>query len=147
MQTPDNHQEQDERALQAPKRLVSALKRLPRDPLFIPPTVDEAILRAAAQHLDQKAGPRFRWVRFLSFATAAAAAVILVLALPLMRHPVVQIDTRRVDILDAFALARQLRDGAHPGVEMDLNHDGVVDTKDVTALAERAVSLGKGGRS
>jgi hypothetical protein len=53
----------------------------------------------------------------------------------------------QVDILDAFALARELRNGARPTPQMDINEDGVVDDGDVTTLAARAVSLGKGGRS
>lgn len=52
-----------------------------------------------------------------------------------------------VDMLDAFALAReiQLNPASHP--QLDLNRDGVVDERDVNALAARAVSLEQGGRS
>ena len=53
----------------------------------------------------------------------------------------------KVDILDAFALARELRTGVRPTPQMDLNGDGVVDERDVATLAAQAVSLGKGGRS
>jgi hypothetical protein len=54
----------------------------------------------------------------------------------------------RVDILDAFDLARTLK--TRPGLTspvMDVNGDGVVDERDVTSLAARAVQLPKGGRS
>jgi hypothetical protein len=51
----------------------------------------------------------------------------------------------RVDILDAFQLARELRAGKKPAV--DLNGDGVVDERDADVIATRAVSLEKGGRS
>jgi hypothetical protein len=53
----------------------------------------------------------------------------------------------QVDILDAFALARQLKAGATPNPQLDLNGDGVVDERDLAAVAARAVSLEKGGRS
>ena len=53
----------------------------------------------------------------------------------------------QVDILDAFALARQLKESAQSNLQLDMNGDGVVDERDVATLAARAVSLGKGGRS
>jgi hypothetical protein len=53
----------------------------------------------------------------------------------------------QVDILDAFALARELKAGAHPSRQLDINGDGVVDERDVATLAARAVSLEKGGHS
>jgi hypothetical protein len=51
----------------------------------------------------------------------------------------------RVDILDAFQLARELKSGKAP--KMDLNADGHTDASDVEVLARRSVSLEKGGRS
>jgi hypothetical protein len=53
----------------------------------------------------------------------------------------------RVDILDAFQLARQLQTGQKPAAGLDLNGDGVVDWRDVEVLATRAVHLEKGGQS
>jgi len=53
----------------------------------------------------------------------------------------------QVDMLDAFALARELQQGRTPRPQLDLNGDGVVDERDVQALAARAVSLETGGRS
>ena len=50
-------------------------------------------------------------------------------------------------VLDAFALARELKSKPHPNPQLDINGDGVVDEQDVATLAARAVSLGKGGRS
>jgi hypothetical protein len=52
-----------------------------------------------------------------------------------------------VDILDAFALARQLKQGGSGNLQLDVNGDGVVDERDVAALAARAVKLERGGRS
>jgi hypothetical protein len=53
----------------------------------------------------------------------------------------------RVDILDAFALSRQLRDGKASSTGLDLNGDGVVDERDAEVIAARAVRLEKGDRS
>ena len=53
----------------------------------------------------------------------------------------------RVDILDAFALARQLKAGAARATRFDINGDGVVDERDVASIAARAVRLEKGGHS
>jgi len=52
-----------------------------------------------------------------------------------------------VDILDAFALAKELKSGHPPGPGLDINGDGVVDEKDVATIAARAVRLDKGSRS
>jgi hypothetical protein len=52
-----------------------------------------------------------------------------------------------VDMLDAFALARELQQAPASHPQLDLNEDGVVDERDVHALALRAVSLEQGGRS
>ena len=45
----------------------------------------------------------------------------------------------RVDILDAFAMARQLRDGS--GEARDFNHDGRFDKLDIDLVAREAVKL------
>ena len=52
-----------------------------------------------------------------------------------------------VDLLDAFALARELQHSPASHPQLDFNGDGVVDARDVQALAARAVSLETGGRS
>jgi len=55
------------------------------------------------------------------------------------------IDRRgNVSILDAFYLARQIRDHAVIDKSWDINGDGVIDQKDVAALANRAVALPDG---
>jgi hypothetical protein len=52
-----------------------------------------------------------------------------------------------VDILDAFALARQMKGGGDLGAKFDVNGDGKVDEGDVATLATKAVQLERGGRS
>jgi hypothetical protein len=159
MQLPDNNQPPQDEALEAPPRLVAALKRLPQEPIFIPPTADEAVLRAARRHLNPPQQPRPGWFRFLPW-VAAAAAILLLVALPqFSKQPApgpardskfAQGDLNhdgRVDILDAFALARQLKQRGTKNLQLDANGDGVVDDRDVSALAARAVRLERGGHS
>ena len=52
-----------------------------------------------------------------------------------------------VDMLDAFALARELQHDPASHPQLDFNKDGVVDERDVRTLAAIAVSLEQGGRS
>ncbi len=52
----------------------------------------------------------------------------------------------RVDILDAFALARQIERGSVPARTLDLNGDGVIDRRDVEIIVAHAVSLKEGQR-
>ena len=50
----------------------------------------------------------------------------------------------RVDILDAFALARHLKAGAPTRAEWDINQDGSINQADVDAVAMTAVQLNGG---
>ena len=163
MQMPDNNQPCQDQALEAPPRLVAALKRFPQEPIFIPPTADEAILRAARRHLAQPGKVRRGWLarfRLMPWVAGAAAAILLLAAIPqFFKQPApgpgrdsafARGDLNhdgRVDILDAFALARQLKQGGTRNLQLDVNGDGVVDERDVAALAARAVKLEQGGRS
>jgi hypothetical protein len=159
MQLPEQNQHDQDEALQAPPKLVSALERLPQEPVFIPPTVDEAVLRAAQRHLEGPRQARPGWFRLMPW-VAAAAAIVLLTALPRFFTQPVTGPARdailarwdldhdgRVDILDAFALARELRQGGTRNVQWDVNGDGVVDERDVAAIAARAVKLEQGGPS
>ena len=47
----------------------------------------------------------------------------------------------RVDILDAFALAKQIKSGRQLDSRWDINSDGGIDDRDVDAVALAAVSL------
>ena len=158
MQTPDNNRGRGNETLEAPPELISALRRSPQAPIFIPPTIDESILDAARRHLAPKKENGFKWILLMRWGFPVAALILLLAILPRFipksgsgsRSSVLPGDINhdgRVDILDAFALAREIKTGAHPGPGRDINGDGVVDERDVAALAARAVSLGKGGRS
>jgi len=99
-------------------------------------------------------------LRWFPWAGAAIAGIVLLITITqLLRQPASG-PTRNatfasgnlkheshVDILDAFALARQLQQSGIPSLKWDANGDGVVDERDVTVLAARAVKLERGGRS
>lgn len=159
----------DGEELPAPAKLVAALKEPPARRVFVPPTVDAAILRAAQEHFARTAsslspsdGERGRvrgtlahflrpWLVWPTVATACIALVGLAHfasrpSQPQVAHEDVNRDGR-VDILDAFQLARETQSGAKPAATADLNHDGLVDRRDAELLATHAVKLGKGGKS
>jgi hypothetical protein len=154
MQMPQNNHPREEE-LEAPPKLSSALKRLEKPSFFIPRTVDEAILRAAHLHLTRpKKRKQILIVRW-AFAMSAAAAVLVIIPRLLQKPgPAPARFERedvnhdgRVDILDALILARQMKSGNVLGPQLDVNGDGLVDDRDVAAIAARAVRLDKGGRS
>jgi len=150
----DRNPPNPEEDLGAPPRLQAALQALNKEQIFVPPQVDEAVLRAAREQL-AKAHKRPVWRTLAPWAAAAAA---LTLGVWLVRNQSPSASRNafapqdinhdgKVDILDAFALARQLEQGEKPNRQEDQNGDGVVDRRDVDAIAAQAVKLGKGGRS
>ena len=152
MQTPGNQSEDRDEALEAPAKLVSALRQFPGGKIFVPPTTDEAILRAAQAQLSPARKPRLNWLRFAPWAVGGTAGIVLLflsLQTPKLTPGFAREDLNRdgaVDILDAFDLAKKLETGdSEAGV--DLNEDGKMDEQDVGALAAKAVSLEKGGHS
>jgi len=155
---PEDNRDGDKESLEAPPKLIAALNRSRTAPIFVPPTLDDAILHAARRHLSSQRSRRFKWSLLLRWGVAVAALVALLAIVPMALRkdassPGSQLvrgdinDDGQVDILDAFALARELKAGAHPPLQLDINGDGVVDDRDVATIAARAVSLGKAGRS
>lgn len=140
-----------------PSGLVAALEGLSDPAPPVPRAVDHAILTDARAGFSRRR--RFRLAVAWAGATAATAAavVVLVLNLRLERAPSGPVATTReqtvagdidgngrVDILDAFVLSRRIN--AHSAISRDdFNGDGVVDTKDVDAVAAIAVRLPAGG--
>ena len=119
----------------------------------VPPELDRAVLSMAQGRLGRRAR-RVLLVRRTAGVLAAAAAVLVVVALlpareetpptgpspaPLARHDVDA--SGRVDILDAFALARRIEAAGDPDAEWDMNVDGAVDGADVDLIAMAAVRL------
>jgi len=126
-----------------PESLARDLARLCGEAPPVPPSVDAAIALAARRRL---AGIRVRRRALRWAGAAAAAAAALVFAVVLSR-PRVQGDidgNGRVDILDAFALAREIEARSDPRRDRDLNGDGAVDRADVDLIAMTAVNLDRG---
>lgn len=141
---------QSDPGLDAPPELAAAFKKLMPAAVFIPRTVDEAVLRAARERLAPATRPRprvvpiwLRWPALVGFATTAVIAVLAIRTAHFGGQRYAREDINhdgRVDILDSFDLARRLRDGRSNG-SLDQNGDGVVDQRDVQWLAARAVNL------
>ena len=120
--------------------------------LHVPPAVSQRILSSARAGIigRSRRRPLLRWA---GAAAAAAAVVVLVVRLNLNAPPSptlhaaslpADIDGNgHVDILDALALARRV-ESKHPDAR-DLTGDGLVDARDVDAVAMRAVTLRGGG--
>lgn len=156
----DPNTRRDGEEVEAPPKLVAALREPPARRVFVPPAVDSFILNAARRHLAQPERKKFQffrpWIAWPALATACLAIVGLVVftVFTTRRPSSLQTFARedinhdgRVDILDAFQLARSLQSETKPAAASDVNHDGVVDWRDTEFIAGRAVKLGKGGRS
>ena len=139
--------------LEGPERLVGELRALSYRNVAVPPEVDETILATATRHFAR----RRRRLRVLRWAGASAVAATLILAVLLtvrykqskaVRPPLPSAVSKedfdrngRVDILDAFALARHIETPEKLLDEWDMDGDGVIDRKDVDLIAMAAVRL------
>lgn len=144
----------EENEPQPGSRLTRALGGLATAAVFIPPAVDESVLEQARPHLARIKAGRPRWQRAGWLALAASVVLAAVVAQTMLHRGGGRQFARedlnhdgRVDILDAFQLAREIKNGTAQAKTGDFNGDGKVDEADVEILAKRAVSLEKGGRS
>ena len=162
MQNPADHRPLDSEA-DAPQALRDDLAALFGPDLAVPPSVDAAVMARARGHLGRRRwrGPALRWA---AAAVAAAAAAVFVLVIPTLTSHEAPMASRpapmvakaapglrddingdgRLDVLDAFALARSIENKQKLAAAWDLNRDGVVDRKDADAVAMAAVSLKRG---
>lgn len=148
--------------LKAPTGLSADLRAFFEPQRPVPPEVDRAVLDKANRHFvavrsSQDGHRRFRWSVAWKVA-AAAAVVIFAFSLDLTRKhgpatdrsvtskvQAVDIDQNgRVDILDAFTLARNIESGGPAKKNWDINGDGKVNRDDVDMVAFAAVRLDKG---
>ena len=141
--------------LKAPPRLIEALRRASSERIFVPPAIDQTILKAAQRQLSPLRRARARRVWWWT-GLATASAVVVAFALVTAhwqrsangRFALEDVNRDgQIDILDAFALARQVKKGNSPDQRLDLNGDGVIDEKDVATIAAHAVKLEPRGRS
>ncbi|TFG50597.1 MAG: hypothetical protein E4H40_01010 [Candidatus Brocadiia bacterium] len=126
----------------------------------VPPEVDSAVLDRARHHFTRRGKLRYRLIR----ACTAAAAAILIFVLLVNRanltsdtvqvRPSVNLKavmanedidaSGRVDILDAFKLAKHIESAEKIESKWDINGDGLVDKRDVDFIASAAVLLERG---
>jgi len=125
----------------------------------IPPEVDSAVLDKANQCFTHKHWGYHILQHINIWRIAAAAAVIIfAFSLNLTRDSgptssrslseearAVDIDENgRVDILDAFKLARYVESAERTEKKWDINGDGIINSNDVDLVALAAVRLDKG---
>jgi len=147
----NEHEHDDASELQVPARLAAELKALYAPPRLVPPQVDASVLGKARRYLTKMRGlrPVIRFPQWLAAAAVVALAALIGSLLFPSKRPasLAREDINRdgrVDVLDAFALARQLQRGGITDQKFDFNADGVVDQKDIDAVAARAVKVEKG---
>ena len=132
--------------------LKAALAGLQRPGPSVPRTLDQTILSDARRSF---AARRRRWAILQRVSAGLAAAAVLTVAIrvfvPAFRStgaaaPRPQLAQAadinrdgRVDILDAFIVARHISHGDSLDSAWDINGDGVVDQKDVDLVAHLAV--------
>lgn len=163
----DSNTRRDGEEPKAPAKLVAALKEPSARRMFVPPSVDSAVLKASRQHFasaacsfspsaGERAGGMFarilrQWLLWPTVATACIALAGLAYFVSKTSHQqFVREDLNRdgrVDILDAFQLARETQSGAKPVATVDLNNDGLIDRRDAELIATHAVKLEKGRKS
>jgi hypothetical protein len=146
--------------LRIPSKLSADLNALFEPQLGVPPEVDRAVMDRAHKHfapLQSGKGKRLR-VHWGWRIAAAAAVIILAFSLDLTKQTVpttdhlllsktqaVDIDRNgRVDILDAFKLARHIESAGNMETKWDFNGDGLINRSDVDTVAFVAVRLDKG---
>ena len=141
--------------LKAPPRLIEALRQASSERIFVPPAIDQTILKEAQWQLSPLRRARARrvwwWTRLATaFAVVVAFALVTAQLHRSANGRFALEDVNRdgqIDILDAFALARQVKQGSASDKRLDVNGDGVVDERDVATIAAHAVKLERGGRS
>jgi hypothetical protein len=163
---PEHPDRLDDDAL--PDALIAELgSAATRNTRVVPAAVDAEILRQAKAGFARRS--RFRLAARVVIGVAAAAAAVVAIALPLMRQadhdaaaPHGTVATKmlnvmpapaaaaaaedvdhdgKVDILDAFVVAKLVETGKQIDAGYDVNGDGKVDQSDVDRIAHAAVAV------
>jgi len=143
-----------------PSKLSADLNALFEPQVGVPPEVDRAVMDRAHKHFDaiQSYKQKRRRVHWAWRIAAAAAVVIFAFSLDLTKQTGPTTDSLslskiqpadidrngRVDILDAFKLARHIESADRTETEWDINGDGLIDRSDVDVVALAAVRLENG---
>jgi len=159
--------------LKVSPKLLEDLNTIFKPQFSVPPELDRAIMDKAHQHFIPKHW-RHRVFRHVSIWRVAAAAAVIIFAFSLnltekpgpstsrtvlVKAQAVDIDRNgRVDILDAFKLARHIESADRTKTNLspvsstgqalrkqgwDINGDGLVNRNDVDSVALAAVQLNK----
>jgi hypothetical protein len=157
----------DDREHRLSDRFRKDLRALYQPAGSVPPEIDKAILDQARHRLAKRRRIilRLRWAggpdaqrRFVRWAAAAAVVAIGVFLYhgsaphnhpsSIINHQSAAAERRpdidgngRVDILDAFRLAKNIESRGPTAAEWDINNDGRVDRDDVDAVALAAVRV------
>lgn len=162
MGTQGSHMNEDA-GRDAPEGLVDGLRLLYGHTPSVPSAVDDAVLRAAGRRLTRhRPTLALRWAAVCACPLLIVAALVVVVSYvaPRVRPEPLAAAVRdvapvvsaredlnadgRVDILDAFLLAKRVDGGSEPTPTHDLNADGRVDRLDVDLIAMAAVRLNGG---
>lgn len=146
-----NPKDFDESESALPDAFRSAMKSRYGPATNVPAEIDRAILADARRHLLANAPiikrRRFSTWKLTALASTMAAAAVLFLALSPKFEDGPQVSVAqdldgngRVDILDAFVMAREIRSGRGQSIH-DVNGDGQLDQTDINEIAQRAVML------
>jgi len=145
--------------LRVSKKFSEDINILFKPQFSIPPEVDRAVMDKVRQEFTRK-----HWshhiLRHINIWRIAAAAAVIIFAFSLnltqesgpttsksllVEVRAVDIDENgRVDILDAFKLARYVESTECTEKKWDINGDGLVNSNDVDLVASAAVRLDKG---
>lgn len=144
---------------QEPQPLVEDLRRLYAADPAVPAELDQAIRASARLHFKRMLWRR-RAGRWAGFGAAAGVMLALLWSRPwnatredgsdvppgtlAVARPEDIDRNGRVDILDAFTLARGMESATTLSLEWDVNGDGRIDGADVDAVARAAVRLERG---
>jgi hypothetical protein len=124
-------------------KLGDALKAAYSQRAQVPASIDDAISAAARERFDQRR--RLRMLVRRGGGVAAGIAAVIVIGVMLHRpaalQPLAQGGDHPLNMVDALNLAKHLAAKDAVDKSWDLNHDGVIDQKDVEAVAIASVDL------
>jgi hypothetical protein len=125
-------------------RLGDALRAAYTHRAGVPVSVDEGIRAAAAELFGRRRRLRLmaRWGMGLAAGIAAAIVLIVSLHRPAPLGPVGR--DQQMSMVDALKLAKHLAAKESIDKSWDLNRDGVIDQKDIDAVAAMSVTLKRG---
>jgi hypothetical protein len=146
--------------LRIPPKLSADLKAFFQPQIGVPPEVDRAVKDRTNKYFAALQSGKVRRLRIHWAWRIAAAAAVIIFAfsldltkqtgpatdrLSLSETQAIDIDQNgRVDILDAFKLAKQIESAGRTETKWDFNGDGLIDRSDIDMVAFAAVRLDKG---